>query len=169
MSVRSIAAGWGSSRRVQAAWAASLCFLLTTAPVRADVVSDMAGRWSGWGSVKLTNGKTERVKCVATYFIKNGGAQIDQNLRCASSDYKIDAVATYDVAGSDVTGVWEERTHSSKGRVAGKLVSNGFRLSVAGDAFTAQMVVTSSRCKQSINIEPRGLNVTQVAIGLRKC
>ncbi len=138
-------------------------------PAHADPLQDMPGRWSGWGSVKMSNGSDERVKCVATYFIRDGGSAIDQNLRCASPDYKIDAKAHFKVNGSRVVGEWEERTHSAKGQVAGTKTDNGFELAVQGDTFTARLIMTSSACKQSINIRPTGLNITQVAIGLRKC
>ncbi len=138
-------------------------------PAVSGGVKELAGRWSGWGSVKHSNGATERVKCVATYFVKKAGALINQNLRCASASYKIDAEAHYNVRGTALSGEWEERTHSAKGNVQGRMTGNGFKLAVKGDTFTANMIVTSSRCKQSINISPRGLDVSRISIGLKKC
>ncbi|KUO62816.1 MAG: hypothetical protein APF80_03825 [Alphaproteobacteria bacterium BRH_c36] len=138
-------------------------------PLAAAGIHDLAGRWSGWGSVKLTNGATEQVKCVATYFIEKAGSTLDQNLRCASASYKIDAKANYSVTGSRVSGSWEERTHSAKGEVAGQVTDNHFKLLVKGDTFTANMTMSSSACKQSISITPQGLNVDSISIGLRKC
>lgn len=147
-------------------------FLLLVAclvPAQAASLTEMAGRWSGWGSVKLTNGATEQVKCIATYFVKDSGSSLDQNLRCASASYKIDAKANFSVNGTSVVGSWEERTHSAKGDVAGKLTDNGFNLSVTGETFSALMTMTSSKCKQSISIKPEGLDVNSISIGLRKC
>ncbi len=135
----------------------------------AGEVDRLAGRWSGWGAVRLTNGTTEQVKCVATYFLKNSGNSIDQNLRCASASYKIDAKARYVLNGNAVTGTWEERTHSAQGDVYGTMVSSGFQLTIRGDTFAAKMVLTSTYCKQSINISPDGLNISNISIGLRKC
>jgi hypothetical protein len=152
-----------------AATATALVVVSMVQPVAAGSVKDLAGRWSGWGSVKLSNGATEQVKCVATYFVKNAGALINQNLRCASASYKIDAKANYNVKGNALTGEWEERTHSAKGNVQGRMTGNGFRLAVKGETFSARMIVTSSRCKQSINISPRGLDVSRISIGLKKC
>lgn len=135
----------------------------------ASAADRLTGRWSGWGAVRLTNGTTEQVKCVATYFLKDAGNLIDQNLRCASASYKIDAKARYALNGNAVTGSWEERTHSAQGDVTGTMVSSGFQLTIRGDTFVAKMVLTSTDCKQSINISPKGLNISNISIGLRKC
>ncbi len=148
---------------------ASLAVSIASGPSQAAGIKDLAGRWSGWGSVKLTNGATEQVKCVATYFLKDTGSGLDQNLRCASSSYKIDAKANYVVSGSSVSGTWEERTHSAKGAVAGSFANDSFRLTVQGETFSANMTMTSSKCKQSISITPQGLDVRSISVGLRKC
>lgn len=142
--------------------------LMAPTVVWAQSVDNLAGRWSGWGSVQMSNGSTEQVKCVATYFVKNSGGTVDQNLRCASSSYSIDARANYIVNGSALSGSWEERKHSARGDVNGRVTSDGFRLSVKGDTFTANMIVTASSCKQSISIRPQGTNVSQISIGLRR-
>lgn len=132
-------------------------------------VSDLPGRWSGWGAVTLANGSSEQVKCVATYFVENGGSSVQQNLRCASASYKIDARANLSVANGQVTGAWEERTWSAMGSVAGRMTGNGFNLSIQGDSFSAAMAVTTLACKQSINITPRGFDVSKISISLGKC
>src|SRR5262249_9598253 len=86
----------------------------------ATPIEAMAGYWSGSGSVSLTNGKIERVKCVVTYKIGDGGTQIKQSMRCASADYTINAAADLRVRGAQVTGNWEERTYSATGEVSGR-------------------------------------------------
>ncbi|MDX2289663.1 MAG: hypothetical protein NW217_12680 [Hyphomicrobiaceae bacterium] len=135
----------------------------------AGTVDEMAGRWSGWGSVQMENGQTEQVKCVATYFVERSGAGVRQNLRCASSSYAINARADYQVKGSDVTGNWEELTHSAKGQIKGSLKEGDFKLAIAGDTFTAVLQMTSAPCQQSINISPQNLGVRRISIGLKKC
>ncbi|MEQ8825776.1 MAG: hypothetical protein RIC14_15530 [Filomicrobium sp.] len=143
--------------------------VLGPAPASAGVVEKLKGRWSGWGAIRLTNGTTEQVKCVATYFLKNSRRRVDQNLRCASASYKIDAKAVYQINGRAVTGTWEELSHSAKGDVFGTVSGTGFQLTVRGDTFSAKMVLSSTACKQSINISPRGLNISNISIGLKKC
>lgn len=131
------------------------------------VIEQLPGRWSGWGAVRLNSGKSEQVKCIATYFVRD--AVLEQNLRCASASYRIDAIARLSIAGEQVTGRWEERSHAATGSVSGRVTGTGFSLSIQGDTFTAVMTLATSPCKQSINIAPRGIDIERIAIGLDKC
>ncbi|MDX2202593.1 MAG: hypothetical protein NW223_07580 [Hyphomicrobiaceae bacterium] len=142
------------------------------APGRATAASPieaLAGYWSGTGSVSLTSGKTERVKCAVTYKVSGGGAQIKQSMRCASQDYTINSAADLRVHGSNVTGSWEERTYSATGQVTGRYSGNNFNLNIKGGNFTAAMQLNTSDCKQQISITPQGLEVSRITIGLAKC
>ena len=140
-----------------------------SAPVSASPLSDLQGRWSGWGSVQMSNGTREQVKCVATYFLKDGGSSVSQNLRCASSSYKIDAAANYVLKGDQVSGRWEERTWSAVGSVSGRMTDKGFNLAIQGQTFSAGMAMMTTSCKQSIQITPQGFGVSRISIGLGKC
>lgn len=137
--------------------------------VLADPISDLAGFWSGSGSVTLASGNTERVKCQVFYKASEGNTQIKQTMRCASTDYTINALAELRVKGGQVTGSWEEKTYSAKGEVTGRFTGESLVLSIQGANFSAAMNVTLSNCKQSISITPKGLDVTRVSIGLAKC
>jgi hypothetical protein len=135
----------------------------------ASPIEEMNGYWSGSGSVVLANGSTERVKCSVFYKVSEGGTQIRQAMRCASADYKIDALAELRVKGEKVSGSWEEKTYSAMGEVSGRFADNNFVLSIKGANFTAAMSVSLSDCKQNISISPQGLDVTKISIGLGKC
>ena len=138
-------------------------------PALAAPVNDLAGRWSGWGSITMASGASEQVKCVATYFVENGGADLRQNLRCASISYKIDATAKLSNANGQLTGEWEEKTYAAVGAIAGHFNNNGFSVSIKGANFTAAMAVTTTSCKQSISITPTGFEIAKINIGLDKC
>jgi hypothetical protein len=135
----------------------------------AEPITDLAGFWSGNGAVTLAGGNTERVKCQVFYKTENGGSQLRQTLRCASTDYTINATADLQVKGGQVTGSWEEKTYAAKGEVTGRYSGESFNLMIKGANFTAAMNVVLSSCKQSISITPKGLDVTKVTIGLAKC
>lgn len=132
----------------------------------ADPIVDLTGYWTGNGSVALSNGRTERVKCSVLYKAEAG--QVRQTMRCASQDYSINSLAELRVKGSQVNGTWEERTYSAKGDVPGRFGGDSFTLSIQGAAFSAAMNVTLSNCRQSLNITPQGLEVTRVSISLAK-
>lgn len=146
-----------------------LVFLVATLPAQAGVLNDLAGRWSGWGAVRMSNGGSEQVKCVATYFVNDAGTGVEQNLRCASTGYKIDAKANIQVQGNSVSGSWEERTHSNRGVMQGTVDGNLFKLAVKGDSFSANITMSSTKCKQSISLTPQGVDIISISIGLEKC
>ena len=135
----------------------------------ADPIDDLAGFWSGTGTVTLASGNNERVKCQVFYKTGASNTQVKQTLRCASTDYAINATADLEVKGGQVTGNWEEKTYAVTGEVTGRYSGENFNLMIKGANFTAAMNLTLSSCKQSINIAPKGLDVTKVSIGLAKC
>jgi hypothetical protein len=149
--------------------AAALALAVAATGARAGSIDEMTGYWTGSGSVVLSNGNTERVKCAVTYKISEGGTQIKQSMRCASADYNINASADLNVKGQSVTGSWEEKTYSAVGEVSGRYTGSNFVLSIKGASFTASMNLTVSDCKQSISIAPQGLDVARISIGLAKC
>ena len=149
--------------------AAALFAVMGSWAAFADPISDLAGFWSGNGAVTLTSGNTERVKCQVFYKSADGNSQLKQTLRCASADYTINSTAELQVKGGQVTGSWEEKTYAAKGDVTGRYSGENFALMIKGASFTATMNVTLSACKQSINITPKGLEVTKVTIALSKC
>lgn len=149
--------------------AAALALAVAATGARAGSIDEMTGYWTGSGSVVLSNGNTERVKCAVTYKISEGGTQIKQSMRCASADYNINASADLNVKGQSVTGSWEEKTYSAVGEVSGRYTGSNFVLSIKGASFTASMNLTVSDCKQSISISPQGLDVARISIGLAKC
>jgi hypothetical protein len=135
----------------------------------ASSIEGMNGFWSGSGSVVLANGKTERVKCSVFYKVTEEGTAIRQAMRCASADYKIDALTELKIRGDKVSGSWEEKTYSATGEITGKYANDNMVLSIKGATFSAAMNVTLSDCKQNISISPQGLDVTRISIGLGKC
>jgi hypothetical protein len=131
-------------------------------------LQDMAGYWTGTGKVVLANGSSENVKCVVTYKVSSSGFR--QNIRCASQGFSFNGTAELEVTqGGAVTGNWTENTYSAKGDVKGKATDKGFSLAISGATFTAVMDATTSACKQTLDIVPKGLEVTRISLGLGKC
>jgi hypothetical protein len=144
-----------------------LCMLLPAGETRADPLGELPGRWSGSGSIRMANGTTQSVKCVATYFVT--GSNVTQNLRCASPSYKIDTKARLAVRGGQVTGNWEERQYAQTGTVSGRMTSNGFNLQISGAQIKAALHLTTTACKQSLSITPKVFDISRLSIGLGKC
>jgi hypothetical protein len=154
----------------QAAAALGICATLAVAgSAVAGPIDDLTGYWTGTGTVVLAGGDKEQVKCAAVYKVGQGGTLIRQSMRCASADYRIDATALLRIDGALVSGNWEERTYSASGEVSGRYTGTSLVLSVQGPGFTASMSVGLGRCRQSISIAPRGLDVRRVSMSLTKC
>lgn len=149
--------------------AVALAAAMTATTAIAGPVTDLPGRWSGWGSVQLANGSSEQLRCVATYLVEDRGITVKQNLRCASQGYKIDASSNLTLNGAQVSGAWEEKTWSTTGTISGRMLNNGFTLTIEGLGFSAGMAVNTSNCKQTINIIPVGFDVSKVSMNLSKC
>jgi hypothetical protein len=131
-------------------------------------LQDWAGYWTGTGKIVLNNGQTEHVKCVATYKVTS--SQLKQNLRCAGQGYSLNGTADLEIAASGgVSGVWTENTYSARGDVTGKATDRGFSLSISGPSFTAVMDASTTACKQSLDIVPKGFDVSRISLGLAKC
>lgn len=147
--------------------AAAIAATLFACAALADPIAGLTGYWSGTGSIALSNGRTERVKC-QVFYKSEGSGQLRQTMRCASPDYSINALTELHVKGSQVSGTWEEKTYAAKGDVTGRFGGDSFTLSIQGANFSAAMNVNLSNCRQTLNITPRGLDVTRVSITLAK-
>jgi hypothetical protein len=155
-------------RATRAGIALAVALVASTAASAAVNLQEMAGYWTGVGKIILANGNTESVKCVVTY--KVTGSQLKQNLRCAGQGYSLNGSADLEIAPSgSVTGSWTENTYSAKGDVTGKATDRGFSLSISGPNFTAAMDATTTACKQTLEIVPKGFDVSRISLGLGKC
>lgn len=165
-------------KRMRTALAAVLAVVAVASPGRAGseagpeagseaMVATLAGRWSGWGSIVMAQGATEKVRCVVSYDV--AGAALRQSLRCASAGYRVDADADLRLDGERISGRWSERNYSAEGSVTGRASAAGLNVTVEGDHFSAQMALITSRCRQAITIAPRGIDVARVSIELTRC
>src|SRR4029078_3368578 len=101
---------FGSSLFGQALAAAGVgaALMLSSTAAHAQAGGPFAGfdgNWSGTGTVALSNGTTENIRCKADYKVNANGLGLKQNLHCASDSYKFDLY-------SDVT-TQADRTHQS--------------------------------------------------------
>jgi hypothetical protein len=155
-------------RLVQVGMAAALAISASESASAALNLQDMVGYWTGTGKIVLNNGNVENVKCVVTY--KVTGNQLKQNLRCAGQGYSLNGSADLEIAASGaVTGSWTENTYSAKGNVTGKTTDRGFSLAISGPNFTAAMDASTTACKQTLEIVPKGFDVSRISLGLGKC
>ena len=74
------------------------------------------GAWSGTGTVALSDGTTERIRCKADYKVNGTGLGLKQSLRCASDSYKFDLTSDVTSNGGRLSGNWSEASRASLSR-----------------------------------------------------
>jgi hypothetical protein len=130
----------------------------------------MAGSWSGTGTVTLSSGEIERVRCRMTYVVENGDKSLRQDLRCASDSYTLDVESKlfFNADAGRVSGTWSETNYGTGGFFSGSGRGAQIDAKVEGNNFDAIIVVITKGNEQSVTIRPDGTDVTEVAVVFRK-
>lgn len=136
-----------------------------------DTFSLLVGRWAGQGTVISAAGTAEAFKCVVTYVpAKDGLGHLQQNLRCQSDNYRLDAATVLKFEGQRVSGCWVDNVNALDGEVAGQLTKDGFDVILSGRFFQAKMAVSSQGCDQSVRVLPATADyIREVSAKLKRC
>ena len=144
-----------------------LMAVLSIVPACAQQSFDnVAGSWSGSGSMKPSDGPRERVRCKVDYIIKNAGQSVKLNLRCASDAYKMDLSANIDQTGTALSGNWFESQYRQGGKVSGQNVNGLIEAKVESETIVALLTVRTKGNRQAFVMEAPGMWVSQVSIDL---
>lgn len=124
------------------------------------------GSWSGTGTVSLSDGSNERIRCRATYQVEGGGKSLRQTLRCASDSYKFDLSSNVVSQGDTISGTWTEASRNLNGNLQGKAGNGQIEVFVEAAGFAANLTLTTRGGKQTVAIsskgEIRGVNISMV-------
>jgi hypothetical protein len=120
------------------------------------------GAWSGTGTVALSDGTTERIRCKASY--KVAGLNLKQSLQCASDSYKFDLTSDVISQGDHISGNWSESSRNVNGELQGTAGGGQIDVFVQAAGFAASINLRSNGNKQVVQIsskgEIRGVNIT---------
>lgn len=143
--------------------------LLQTAQAANGGFSSYAGRWIGNGQIIFSDNKREKLTCRVTYFVKNSGKQLAQNIRCTSSSgVKFEIKSKFSRKNNSLHGTWKETNYNQNGSISGKLHKSGFNLIVKSQTGVAKMSVKKSKNRQSVTVSGDGQNIKVVKITLVK-
>jgi hypothetical protein len=120
--------------------------------VSASPFGQLAGNWSGSGTIDLSNGKHEPIKCRASYDVLDEQNKLQLNINCASESYKFDLRGSATYSGNAITGNWSESTRNAAGTMSGKVEGAGFHVVAKGPTFTANLSLITRGDKQSVTI-----------------
>jgi len=122
------------------------------------------GSWSGSGTVALSNGTTERIRCKADYKVNSNGLGLKQALHCASDSYKFDLSSDVTSQGDRISGNWSEKSRNIFGNLQGTAGGGVIDLFVEASGFAATLNLRTNGTRQVVQIESkgeiRGVNIT---------
>ena len=139
-----------------------------TAEVATGVFENLAGNWSGAGTITMKDGGHERIRCRGTYAVEGGGSTMQQELRCASDSYKFEMSTNVSQVGGQLAGNWTENTRHIAGRVSGHVTPTQIQARADGDTFTALLAVTTRGNQQTVSIQSPGAEVSDVSITMTR-
>jgi hypothetical protein len=125
------------------------------------------GNWSGTGTVTMSDGSSEKIRCRASYKVGGSGTALEQSLRCASDSYKFDLAANVKSDGSNVSGSWSEASRNVYGNLNGKAGGGQIDVFVEAAGFAASITLTTKGNKQNVSISSKG-EIRGVSISMTK-
>ncbi len=147
---------------------AALLLALPLGGTRRRPLLDIAGNWTGTGSVIKNDGTSEGLRCKAKYSLTPSGTIVHQELRCAADSYRMDLIA--DLVNQDGTlgGTWKEADRQVSGSVSGRIDGDVISTKIKGTAFEAVVVITTRGDKQTISLNSDSGNYAKaVTIALK--
>ena len=148
--------------------AVGAALMLSTAASHAQTApfAGFDGSWSGTGTVSLSDGSTERIRCKADYKVNGTGLNLKQNLHCASDSYKFDLSSDVTSQGNRISGNWSEASRNVFGNLQGTAGGGQIDVFVEASGFAANLTLRTSGNRQTVQIsskgEIRGVNITMV-------
>jgi hypothetical protein len=130
----------------------------------------LAGQWSGSGTIDLSNGSREPIKCRAAYDVLGDQKKLQLNIRCASDSYNFDLQASANYSAGAISGIWSESTHNVGGTISGKADGDRFQVLARSQSFSATLTLITHGGRQSVLIRSQNAqaNVKGASINLKR-
>lgn len=131
------------------------------------VFANMPGSWSGSGTIALSSGTKERIRCKARYdLVFRNDVRLE--ITCASDSYKFQLQGEVVATGHDLSGTWSEMTRGVAGKIVGTISGDHIKARAEGQTFTALFSMTTRANRQSVFIESPGSEMEGIRITLRR-
>jgi hypothetical protein len=149
-----------------AAVSAALMLSVSAGHAQSRPFAGFDGAWSGNGTISMSDGSTERIRCRADYKINGTGQGLKQNLKCASDSYKFDLSSDVTSQGERISGNWSEASRNIFGNLQGTAGGGKIDVMVEAPGFTASLALRTSGNRQTVQISSkgdiRGVSITMV-------
>src|SRR5262245_26175460 len=130
----------------------------------------LAGQWSGSGTVELSNGSQESIRCRAAYDVMRGQSKLQLSIRCASEGSNFDLRASADYSAGAISGYWSESTRGASGTISGRADGDRFQVVARAASFVATLTLVTHGGRQSVVIRSQDPQSTikAVSVNLRR-
>jgi hypothetical protein len=128
----------------------------------------LAGSWSGGGTITLSDGSRERLRCRANYSPSGGGNQISLSLRCAGDSYNFEFSGAARYSAGTISGNWSESSMGTSGRFVGRASGDSISARVQGPNFSASLSISTHGNRQAILISAPGSQFSSVSVALSR-
>jgi hypothetical protein len=130
----------------------------------------LAGQWSGSGSINLSNGTHESIRCRAAYDVLNDQRKLQLNIRCASDSFNIDLRASANYSSGAISGNWSESSRGVAGTISGRAEGDRFQVVATSSNFTATLTLITHGGRQSVMIRSHDgqASIRGVSINLKR-
>ena len=149
-----------------AAVGAALMLSMSVSHAQSSPFAGFNGSWSGTGTVSLSDGTTEHIRCKADYKVNSSGLNLKQSLHCASDSYKFDLSSDVTSQGDRISGNWSEASRNVFGNLQGTAGGGQIDVFVEASGFAANLTLRTSGNRQTVQISSkgdiRGVNITLV-------
>jgi hypothetical protein len=139
-----------------AAVGAALLLSMSASQAQSGPFAGFAGAWSGNGTVALSDGTTERIRCKADYKVNGSGLGLKQNLHCASDSYKFDLSSDVTSQGDRISGNWSEASRNIFGNLQGTAGGGQIDVFVEATGFAANLTLRTNGNRQTVQISSKG-------------
>ncbi len=145
---------------------AALMLSVSASHAQSGPFAGLDGAWSGTGTVSLSDGSTERIRCKASYKVNGTGMGLKQSLNCASDSYKFNLSSDVTTQGNQISGNWTEASRNINGSLQGTVGGGQIEVFVEANGFAANLTLRTNGNKQTVSIsskgEIRGVSITMV-------
>lgn len=127
------------------------------------------GSWAGGGSIQLSNGSKERIRCRASYASMTPDAvTLKLELRCASDSYNFELASDLNYNGGSISGLWREATRGAVGSISGTASGERIRAVAESPVFQATLEFTTRSDQQQIKLQSPGSEISEVLIQMNR-
>lgn len=159
------------SNFVAAACGAALSLSISVISTAAQAVGpfdQLNGNWRGSGTLLSSDGKSESIRCRASYSVSEAGSRAQLLLRCAGASDGFFLSALVKSSGGTIQGTWSEQKRNSSGTVSGTGDARSINANVKGSNFSASLAMQTNGNRQLVTIRAPGRWFSEVRVSLSR-